>query len=122
MSLDSALNIARQYAQSSLAQLPEPAQNALLNPLVQKALTVALVYGALRQTNRVFSRWSMNNWQSAHPWQGDRELVLVSGGCSGIGKQIMEDLASQGIRVVILDINEPNFQLRKRHRFPQHAR
>jgi NAD(P)-dependent dehydrogenase (short-subunit alcohol dehydrogenase family) len=64
----------------------------------------------------------MNNWQSAHPWQGDRELVLVSGGCSGIGKQIMEDLASQGIRVVILDINEPNFQLRKRHRFPQHAR
>ncbi|GIC92543.1 SDR family oxidoreductase [Aspergillus udagawae] len=111
MSLDSALNMARQYAQSSLAQLPEPAQNALLNPLVQKALTVALVYGALRQTNRVFSRWSMNNWQTAHPWQGDRELVLVSGGCSGIGKQIMEDLASQGIRVVILDINEPNFQL-----------
>ncbi|KAH1489045.1 hypothetical protein LV164_006432 [Aspergillus fumigatus] len=111
MSLESALSIARQYAQSSLAQLPEPAQNALLNPLVQKALTAALVYVALRQTNRLLSQWSINNWQRAHPWQGDRELVLVSGGCSGIGKQIMEDLARKGIRVVILDINEPNFQL-----------
>ncbi|KAH2760026.1 hypothetical protein KXV52_001030 [Aspergillus fumigatus] len=111
MSLESALSIARQYAQSSLAQLPESAQNALLNPLVQKALTAALVYGALRQTNRLLSQWSINNWQRAHPWQGDRELVLVSGGCSGIGKQIMEDLSRKGIRVVILDINEPNFQL-----------
>ncbi|KAH2221731.1 hypothetical protein KXV37_009344 [Aspergillus fumigatus] len=111
MSLESALSIARQYAQSSLAQLPESAQNALLNPLVQKALTAALVYGALRQTNCLLSQWSINNWQRAHPWQGDRELVLVSGGCSGIGKQIMEDLSRKGIRVVILDINEPNFQL-----------
>lgn len=118
MSLESALSIARQYAQSSLAQLPESAQNALLNPLVQKALTAALVYGALRQTNCLLSQWSINNWQRAHPWQGDRELVLVSGGCSGIGKQIMEDLSRKGIRVVILDINEPNFQLRKNHQSP----
>ncbi|KAJ5490640.1 Short-chain dehydrogenase/reductase SDR [Penicillium expansum] len=29
---------------------------------------------------------------------------------SGIGKQVMEDLARTGVRVIILDINEPNFE------------
>lgn len=113
MSLENAVGILQHYLESALEQLPEPAQNAILNPLVQKALAAALIYGVVRHANRTFSRWSINNWQSAHPWQGDRELVLVSGGCSGIGRHIMEDLAEKGVRVVILDINEPDFRLRK---------
>jgi nucleoside-diphosphate-sugar epimerase len=55
----------------------------------------------------------VNNWQRAEPWQTHRELVLVTGGCSGIGRAIMEGLAKTGVRVVIMDVQAPNFKLRK---------
>lgn len=107
----SALDQIQQYTQSALAQLPDPAQNVLRNPLTQKALAVLLALSVLRTVNKSLSHWSHNNWRCSERWNASRELILVTGGCSGIGKQVMEDLARSGVRVVILDINEPNFPL-----------
>ncbi|PIG89039.1 short-chain dehydrogenase/reductase 2 [Aspergillus arachidicola] len=111
MSLDQSLQLLRHWGQTALEHLPPQAQDVLLHPLVPKALTAFLALGIISKANRSLGYWAANNWQRAKPWQNERELVLVTGGCSGIGKQIMEDLAKAGVRVVILDIQEPSFQL-----------
>ncbi|KAJ5138142.1 uncharacterized protein N7443_009574 [Penicillium atrosanguineum] len=107
----SALELVKQYSQTALAQLPGPAQALLAKPLTQKALAVLLALGVLRSLNSSLSQWTLNNWTSNQRWQPAHEIILLTGGCSGIGKQVMEDLAKTGVRVVILDINEPNFKL-----------
>ncbi|KAJ5851831.1 uncharacterized protein N7529_011216 [Penicillium soppii] len=65
----------------------------------------------LRATNRFFSNRALQNWTSNAPWNNESELILLTGGTSGIGKQVMQDLSASGVRVIILDINEPNFTL-----------
>lgn len=107
----SALSLLQQYSQSAIAHLPPQAQELLANPLAQKAAGAVLALGVARTINSSLTQWTMNNWTGAGRWEPSREIVLVSGGCSGIGKQLMEDLAKQGVRVVIVDINEPNFKL-----------
>jgi short-subunit dehydrogenase len=55
----------------------------------------------------------LNNYQSSDPWVSENELVLLTGGNGGIGKQIMQDLSERGVRVVILDIQRPTAKLPK---------
>lgn len=86
-------------------------QQLVNSPVTRKTLGTIFALGFVRYANRTLSRWAANNWTS-DSWQGEKELVLVTGGASGIGRQIMEDLSRAGARVVILDISEPNFKLR----------
>ncbi|KAL3484255.1 hypothetical protein BJX62DRAFT_230377 [Aspergillus germanicus] len=44
--------------------------------------------------------------------QNNGNLAVVTGGSSGIGRQIMEDLSKLGVTVIIFDIQEPMFALR----------
>lgn len=86
-------------------------QDVIHSPLARKSLAALAGFALLRYTNRTLSRWSVNSWLS-DSWQGDKELVLVTGGTGGIGRQVMEDLSAAGARVVIVDIKEPEFKLR----------
>lgn len=113
MSLDQSIQLFHQWSQTALSHLPPEAQNVLLHPVVPKALAVLVGLGVVRQTNRALSQWVANNWQGAGPWQPARELILITGGSSGIGKQVVDDLAPTGVRIVILDIQEPTSKLRK---------
>jgi short-subunit dehydrogenase len=83
----------------------------LRTPLAQKALGVVIALALLRSTNNFLTRWTMNNWRRNEPWRSERELILITGGSSGIGKQVVEDLAKTGVRIVVLDINEPTSTL-----------
>jgi short-subunit dehydrogenase len=100
-----------QYTQAALAHLPPQLQTLLANPTAQKAAGGLAALLLLRATNRFISRGALQNWTSNSRWNNDSELVLLTGGTSGIGKQVMEDLSASGVRVVILDINEPTFTL-----------
>ncbi|QSS62457.1 short-chain dehydrogenase/reductase [Histoplasma capsulatum] len=95
------------YVGNSLASVLSYINSSLLT----KALLAVLVLSILRSANRTLSSLVVNNWQRQRPWDNKRELVLLTGGCSGIGKQIMLDLAQKGVRVVILDVVEPSFKL-----------
>lgn len=41
----------------------------------------------------------------------ENEVIVVTGGCGGIGKQIVEDLAMKKAQVVILDVQIPTFEI-----------
>ncbi|KAF3387464.1 Short-chain dehydrogenase/reductase [Penicillium rolfsii] len=105
------LNLLQEYTQTALSHVPEPAQAYLRNPLTQKALGALLTLGLISKLNKSVSQWTLNNWTRSPRWNPARELILLTGGCSGIGKQVMEDLSKTGVRVIILDITEPNFTL-----------
>ncbi|KAJ5884851.1 hypothetical protein N7495_009361 [Penicillium taxi] len=61
----------------------------------------------------------MNNFQAQKVWNLENEVIIVTGGSRGIGKQIVEDLALLKARVLILDIKSPTFELPKNAVFYQ---
>ncbi|KAJ0419577.1 hypothetical protein BJY00DRAFT_313959 [Aspergillus carlsbadensis] len=65
----------------------------------------------IRILNRYISQAKQNNWVRARPWVASKELVLLTGGSSGIGKQIMLDLANLEVKVIIFDVEEPESPL-----------
>ncbi|CAG8237219.1 unnamed protein product [Penicillium salamii] len=100
-----------EYTQTALSVLPEPAQALLRNPTAQKTIAGVGAFILARAANQFLSRCAHQNWTVNSAWNPQAELILLTGGTSGIGKQVMEDLSKTGVRVVILDINEPNFTL-----------
>lgn len=70
-------------------------------------LACLAVVGTVLHISGWLSRQAANNWtrDSTYDWQ--RELVLVTGGSSGLGLSITKQFASKGIKVVNIDINEP---------------
>lgn len=88
-------------------------------PAARKAFGIFLLLKFLLYSNRKLSQWSLNNWKSAAKFRPEKEIVLITGGSGGIGKQIVQDLAvkARGVTIVILDIQEPGFELRE-YSFP----
>ncbi|KAJ5915252.1 hypothetical protein N7454_011147 [Penicillium verhagenii] len=67
----------------------------------------------LKKASNRLSLWAHNNYKSDKTWDWGKELVLITGGCGGIGAIIVSKLAAKNIKVVILDIVEPNTNLGK---------
>ena len=44
-------------------------------------------------------------------WDWGKEVVVVTGGSSGIGELIVKSLAGRGVKVVALDVNPPKASL-----------
>lgn len=95
----------------SIQKLPPPAQSILLSSTTRIVLAVVLAYALIKSFNRTLSSFVLNNWTSdKYAWS--REIVLLTGGCSGIGQSVARDLASRGIKVIVADIQEPGTPLR----------
>ncbi|EEA24858.1 hypothetical protein TMatcc_007956 [Talaromyces marneffei ATCC 18224] len=96
----------------SIQKLPPPAQSILLSSTTRIVLAVVLAYALIKSFNRTLSSFVLNNWTSdKYAWS--REIVLLTGGCSGIGQSVARDLASRGIKVIVADIQEPGTPLPK---------
>jgi hypothetical protein len=68
---------------------------------------VLLGVGILYQTNRWLSRRYLNAFTAASKWDSTKELVVITGGSSGIGAAVTSRLANDGTKVIILDIQPP---------------
>lgn len=106
-----ALTTAQNLFLELIQKLPPPVQSVLLSSTTRNVLAVVLAFSLLRTFNRVLSSFVLNNWTSdKYDWS--REVVLLTGGCSGIGQHVAHSLASKGVKVIVADIQEPATPLR----------
>jgi all-trans-retinol dehydrogenase (NAD+) len=101
------------YIQRILALVPFNAQLAsYLNvnrPLLITLLKVFIALGLIHNASSLLTSVALNNWQwrsDRHQWEWSKEVAVVTGGCSGIGEEIVKGLARRGVRVVVLDVQE----------------
>lgn len=113
MSANQLLQLSLDKAQAVFSQLPPGVQGFLANPITRKAILLVTAYKLLKGVNSYLSQQVQNNWVRARPWNPQKELAVITGGSSGIGKQIMHDLTKLNVKIVIYDIQEPTFALRE---------
>jgi all-trans-retinol dehydrogenase (NAD+) len=73
-----------------------------------RMLRILFALGLVRCINRAMNSWALNNWRASAQvgWEWSKEIAVVTGGCSGIGKAIALGLAIKGVKVAVLDIQE----------------
>jgi all-trans-retinol dehydrogenase (NAD+) len=75
-------------------------------------LATKLLFGAgcVYHLNEWLNKWVRNNWTKADDWDWEKELVLITGGSSGIGAGIVQRLAARKIKVVVVDCQPLRFE------------
>lgn len=71
----------------------------------------ALLFIAVKTLSRVLSRRAANNGEPrADPPAWDRDVVVVTGGATGIGKAVVEELSARyRAKIAVLDIAQPTY-------------
>ncbi|KAF7534925.1 hypothetical protein G7054_g5824 [Neopestalotiopsis clavispora] len=82
-------------------------QRFISQPTLRNTLILAGVWTLLRKINAKWSRDALNNETEISPWDGSREIALVTGGSSGIGADVVCKLAERCAHVIIFDIQPP---------------
>ncbi|KAI8938784.1 hypothetical protein NX059_004647 [Plenodomus lindquistii] len=75
-----------------------------------KHLKTLLTLGVVHKVNSWLNDKVTNNFRS-DKYEWDKEVVVVTGGSDGIGKIIVALLAEKGIKVAVLDVQEPTYEL-----------
>lgn len=75
-----------------------------------KALVGLNVAGLL---NKKLSKAVVNNWKRDAKFINSQEIVLITGGSSGIGELVALSFARKGVKVINLDVNPPKKAQRK---------
>jgi len=101
------------YPEKLQELLPERFHYLISSQAVIRTLSAFLGLGIVRGVNAKLSQWAANNWKKDAKFVKSQELILLSGGTSGIGKLMAEEFARRGVKVVILDLNPPKQALRK---------
>lgn len=63
--------------------------------------------GAIGKINTWLNELALNHWRlfaNKKAWNWNKELAVVTGGSSGIGKVIVEGLDNAGVKVAVIDI------------------
>ncbi|KAF4631387.1 hypothetical protein G7Y89_g6745 [Cudoniella acicularis] len=79
---------------------------SLLVPTARRVLKVLWAVAVVQHVNRILSHLSVNG-RKATAWDSQREMVIVTGGSSGIGNSVARSFAEKGAKVFILDLNAP---------------
>lgn len=77
------------------------------NPVAQTAAISAIAGILIYNLNHVLDEWAWNNYSTARRWDWRKEIVLVTGGSSGIGESVVRKLAKRSIKVIVFDLNHP---------------
>ncbi|GJC80639.1 dehydrogenase RED2 [Colletotrichum liriopes] len=76
-------------------------------PKVQAAAVTLCLLGLLPRVNKWLSQRRANNYVADESWDWSKEIIVVTGGSSGIGAKIVEMLENRNIKTIILDLNPP---------------
>jgi NAD(P)-dependent dehydrogenase (short-subunit alcohol dehydrogenase family) len=80
-----------------------------LKPMLRLFLGLSII----RSLNRALNVWAMNNWRATanEGWVWDQEVAVVTGGSGDIGRALVQGLTAKGVRVAVLDMQEPPHSL-----------
>ncbi|KAG4258130.1 hypothetical protein FPRO03_03085 [Fusarium proliferatum] len=92
---------------ATLGHVVELAKN---RNILAGAAAVFLI-GMIPRFNAWLTRRKVNNHLTDSSWDWTKEVVVVTGGSSGIGKEIVLKLAKKHTKVIIVDLNAPGYQL-----------
>lgn len=76
---------------------------------VVKALKWILAIKTAEVTNNALNKLAMNSWRVNNEksrWNFNKEVAVVTGGCSGIGALVVKRLINKGVKVAVLDIQQ----------------
>jgi hypothetical protein len=86
-------------------------QAELLLPIVRTILNVLWSLAVAKRLSGVVSHVALNSWKG-NVWSDD-EIVVVTGGSSGIGAMVSLGFAEKGAKVAIMDLHESKEKLGK---------
>ncbi|OQV01985.1 hypothetical protein CLAIMM_07250 [Cladophialophora immunda] len=99
------------YPEAFQRALPLIVTSAIQPRFITRTLGGLLTFGVLYKLNRYLSRLVLNNFVKDTSWDWEREIVLISGGSSGIGQEMVRQFGERNIKVVVLDVNPPQTPL-----------
>ncbi|KAK6518916.1 hypothetical protein TWF281_003606 [Arthrobotrys megalospora] len=97
-----------------LSKSPIPPQ--LLLNLFSYVAGFKLFTGLISNINSYFSWKKENNWATDDKYDWEKEVVLITGGSSGLGEQMAIQLAQKGVSVVVVDVNEVRKEVREQNK------
>ncbi len=87
--------------------LPPDVFKTLRSDRVLASLSVLFSISLLRKLNSTLSRQVLNNFTTDKTWDWAKEIVVITGGSSGIGAEVVKMLTEKNIKVIILDVVPP---------------
>lgn len=101
------------YPEKLRSILPDKIYPVVTSERFISGLKVLLGLGVLRAVNNKLSQCVLNNWKNNAKFVKSQEVVLVTGGCSGIGMLMATEFAKMGTKVAVMDLAPPKATLRK---------
>ena len=82
-------------------------QNQTALPTLTAGLKVLIGLGTLYRVNKYLSKRALNN-HIRDSWDWRKEIILITGGSSGIGELMVRKFAKLGIKVIAVDLKPPS--------------
>jgi all-trans-retinol dehydrogenase (NAD+) len=94
------------YPDGVQSVLPSSARRYAASATFISTVKVLLACGVIRRINSILSRVVLNNFTS-DSWNFGKEIVVVTGGSSGMGAAIVREVAKTSASVIALDLYPP---------------
>ncbi|EEU34635.1 uncharacterized protein NECHADRAFT_34821 [Fusarium vanettenii 77-13-4] len=101
-------HLAHDALASVISRLPDSVTASLKPATIKLALQVLVGLGLIRSLNKTLNTMAHNSWRlrASKGWDWPNEIAVVTGGSSGIGKDIVKRLVSLGVQVAVLDVQD----------------
>ncbi|KAK1585397.1 short chain dehydrogenase [Colletotrichum navitas] len=71
----------------------------------QRVALLAALASFVISTTQYLNKWSANNWTTDDTWDFDKEIIVVTGGSSGIGHSIIKHILARTPRATIVVVD-----------------